>query len=78
MRKIRLRILPFLAILYFVSFLDRANVAYAKLTMAPDLGFSEWVYGFGAGLFFLGYILLQIPGGLIVQRWGMRRWTTLI
>jgi ACS family tartrate transporter-like MFS transporter len=78
MRKIRLRILPFLSALYFIAFLDRANVAYAKLTMAQDLGFSEWVYGFGAGLFFVGYLLLEIPGALIVQRWGVRRWTARI
>ena len=57
MRKIRWRVLFFLAVLYFIAFLDRANVAYAKLTMAPELGFSEWIYGFGAGLFFLGYLL---------------------
>ena len=78
MRRIRLRILLPVATLYFVAFLDRANVAYAKLTMAPELGFSEWVYGFGAGLFFVGYLLLEIPGALIVHRWGARRWITLI
>lgn len=77
-RKAWLRIVPFIALLYFISFLDRANVAYAKLTMASDLGFSEWEYGLGAGLFFLGYLMLQIPGGLIVERWGMRRMTSLI
>ena len=78
MRTIRLRILLPVAILYFIAFLDRANVAYAKLTMAPELGFSEWIYGFGAGLFFVGYLLPEIPGALIVQRWGARRWVTLI
>lgn len=78
MRKIRWRVLFFLAVLYFIAFLDRANVAYAKLTMAPELGFSEWIYGFGAGLFFLGYLLLEIPGALIVQRWGARPWITAI
>lgn len=78
MRRIRLRILLPVAVLYFIAFLDRANVAYAKLTMAPELGFSEWVYGFGAGLFFVGYLLPEIPGALIVQRWGARRWVTLI
>jgi ACS family tartrate transporter-like MFS transporter len=57
-----------------VAFLDPANVAYAKLTMIADLGFSEAVYGFGAGVFFAGYLLLEIPGALIVQRWGARRW----
>jgi len=74
MRKIRRRILPFVFILYVVAFLDRANVAYAKLEMSKQLGFSEAVYGFGAGLFFAGYLLLEIPGGLIVQKWGARRW----
>ena len=78
MRKIRLRILPFVSLLYFTAFLDRANVAYGRLTMAPDLGFSEWVFGLGAGLFFLGYVLLEIPGALIVQKYGARRWTTRI
>src|SRR5438034_98185 len=58
MKKIRLRILPLIFLIYVVAFLDRANVAYAKLTMSADLGFSEAVYGFGAGIFFIGYLLL--------------------
>jgi MFS transporter, ACS family, tartrate transporter len=78
MRRIRWRILLPVALLYFIAFLDRANVAYAKLTMAPELGFSEWVYGFGAGLFFVGYLLPEIPGALIVERRGARRWVALI
>lgn len=78
MNKIRRRILPLVFLLYVVAFLDRANVAYAKLTMSPELGFSEAVYGFGAGLFFVGYFLLEIPGALIVQRWGARRWIARI
>jgi sugar phosphate permease len=52
-RKASLRILPLVFVIYLVAFLDRANVAYAKLTMSGDLGFSERVYGFGAGLFFI-------------------------
>jgi ACS family tartrate transporter-like MFS transporter len=78
MRKIRVRILPLVFLLYFIAFLDRANVAYAKLMMSADLGFSEAVYGLGAGLFFLGYFVLEIPGALIVQRWGARRWMARI
>lgn len=78
MRKVRRRVLPFISLLYFIAFLDRANVAYGRLTMAPDLGFSEWVFGFGAGLFFLGYVLLEIPGALIVEGYGARRWTARI
>ena len=78
MRKIRRRVLPFVSLMYFTAFLDRANVAYGRLTMAPDLGFSEWVFGLGAGLFFLGYVLLEIPGAIIVQKYGARRWTARI
>src|SRR6266550_2101963 len=74
MKKIHWRILPLVFVIYLVAFLDRANVAYAKLTMSADLGFSEAVYGFGAGVVFAGYLLLEIPGALIVQKWGARRW----
>lgn len=66
------RILPFLLLLYIVAFLDRVNVAYAGLEMARDLGFSDQVFGFGAGVFFLGYVLLAIPGALVVERWSAR------
>lgn len=76
MRKIRFRILPLVFLLYIISFLDRANVAYAKLTMSVDLGFSEAAYGLGLGLFFVGYPLLEIPGALIVQKWGARSWVS--
>jgi ACS family tartrate transporter-like MFS transporter len=77
-RKVQRRILPFLFICYLFAYLDRANVAFAKLTMLPDLGFSEAVYGLGAGLFFIGYFLLEIPGALIVQKFGARRWIARI
>jgi len=77
-RKAKFRILPLVFVIYLVAFLDRANVAYAKLTMSGDLGFSEKVYGLGAGLFFIGYLILEIPGALIVQRWGARRWIVRI
>src|SRR5215471_7669656 len=73
-RKATVRLLPLVFIIYLVAFLDRANVAYAKLTMAGELGFSEKVYGLGAGLFFIGYLILEVPGALIVHRWGARRW----
>ncbi len=77
-RKISRRILPFLCLLYLAAYLDRANVSFAKLNMTADLKFSEAAYGFGAGIFFIGYLLLEIPGALIVQRWGARRWFTRI
>jgi ACS family tartrate transporter-like MFS transporter len=76
--KISRRILPFVFVLYIIAYLDRANVAFAKLTMTRALGFSEAVFGLGAGLFFLGYFLLEIPGTLIVERWSARWWISRI
>jgi len=77
-QKIARRILPFVFILYIISYLDRANVAFAKLSMTAELGFSEAVFGFGAGIFFIGYLFLEIPGALIVERWSARRWIARI
>jgi len=77
-QRISVRILPFVFLLYIVSYLDRANVAFAKLTMSRDLGFSEAVFGLGAGLFFLGYLALEIPGAIIVERWSARWWISRI
>src|SRR5689334_13843572 len=77
-RRISVRILPFVFVLYIVSYLDRANVAFAKLTMSHDLGFSEAVFGLGAGLFFIGYFALEIPGAIIVERWSARWWISRI
>lgn len=71
--KVARRILPFLLLLYIVGFLDRVNVAYAGLEMNRDLGFSDQVFGLGAGVFFLGYLLLAIPGALVVEHWSARR-----
>jgi len=67
------RLLPFLFVLYVTNFVDRANLAYAGLGMSHDLGFSERVFGTGAGIFFVGYLSLQIPGALMAERWGARR-----
>ncbi len=77
-RRIARRILPYLFLLYIVAFLDRVNLSYASLRMTGDLGFSDEVYGFGAGVFFLGYVLLEIPGSLIVERWSARAWIARI
>src|SRR4029453_4062615 len=77
-RKIFLRIVPFLFVLYIIAYLDRANVAFAKLPMSSDLGFSEAVFGLGAGIFYLGYFLFEIPGALIVERWSARIWLARI
>jgi ACS family tartrate transporter-like MFS transporter len=64
--------------IYVLAYLDRANVGVAKLQMQQDLNFSEAVIGFGAGIFFLGYLLLDIPGSLIVERWSARKWIARI
>ncbi|MSU24849.1 MAG: MFS transporter [Opitutus sp.] len=69
------RLLPLLFLCYVIAYVDRANVSLAKLTMAQDLpAFNDEVIGLGAGIFFLGYFLLEIPGSLIVERWGARKW----
>lgn len=69
------RLLPLLFLCYVIAYVDRANVSLAKLTMSKDMPeFTDDVIGFGAGIFFLGYFLLEIPGSLIVERWGARRW----
>lgn len=77
-RRIARRLLPFLFILYVIAFLDRMNIGAAALQMPHDLGFSEGVIGFGAGIFFVGYFLLEIPGALIAERWSARRWIARI
>src|SRR6185436_3236865 len=73
-RKIAWRILPFVFLLYIVAYLDRANVGFAKLRMDHDLKFSEEVFGLGIGIFFIGYLFLEIPGALLVERWSARKW----
>ena len=72
-RHIALRLLPFLFILYITNYLDRTNLAYAALGMSRDLGFSDRVFGLGAGIFFISYLALQIPGALLVELWSARR-----
>ena len=72
------RLLPFLFVLYVVAFLDRMNVSAAALQMPGDLGFSDRAVGLGAGIFFLGYVLLEIPGALIAERHSARRWIARI
>lgn len=74
-RKAFLRLLPLLGACYIIAYVDRANVAIAKLTMSQALpAFDNAVIGFGAGLFFLGYFLLEIPGALLVEKWSARKW----
>jgi sugar phosphate permease len=72
------RIIPLLFLLWLLAWVDRANVAFAKLQMLSDLHFSETVYGFGAGLFFLGYVVFGIPSTMAQQRLGARRTISVI
>jgi len=72
-RQVGVRLLPFLFILYIVNYIDRSNLAYAALGMTRDLGFSDRVFGLGAGIFFVSYVALQIPGSQLVERWSARR-----
>ena len=78
LRKVALRILPFLFLLYIVNIVDRMNVGFAKLRMLEDLGLDEKVYGLGAGMFYVGYMLFEIPSNLILHRVGARRWISRI
>jgi MFS transporter, ACS family, tartrate transporter len=66
------RLIPFMAVLYLVNYVDRVNAGFAALTMNRDLGFSPSVFGLGAGIFFAGYLLFQIPGNALVERFGAR------
>jgi len=72
------RLIPLVGLLYFVSFLDRVNVGFAALTMNADLGISASAYGMGAGIFFLGYFLFEVPSNLMLERVGARRWIARI
>src|SRR5262249_30427379 len=76
--KVTWRILPLVLAMYLAAYLDRANVGFAKLRMAPDLGFSEEEFGLGIGIFFIGYLTLEIPGAVLVERWSARKWFTRI
>ena len=76
--KVAWRLIPLLFCCYIVAFLDRVNVGFAKLQMAPELGFSDSVYGFGAGVFFIGYFLFEVPSNVILERVGARLWIARI
>lgn len=73
-RTITWRIMPFLFFCYVLAYVDRVNVGFAKLQMQQDLGMSDSVYGLGAGIFFIGYFLFEVPANMILQRIGARRW----
>ncbi|OZD85669.1 MFS transporter [Rhodococcus sp. 05-339-2] len=78
MRKVALRLIPFLGLAYFLNYIDRTNISFAKLTMSEDLGLTETMYGLASGLFFVGYILLEVPSNLALHKFGARRWIARI
>src|SRR5271154_5443296 len=77
-RRIAIRLVPFLVLCYFVAYLDRVNVSFAKLTMNQALGFSEAAFGLGAGLFFIAYFLFEVPSNIFLERVGARVWIARI
>lgn len=76
--RIARRLIPYLFVLYIIAFLDRVNVGFAALQMTGDLGFTPEVYGFGAGIFFIGYFFFEIPGTVLVETWSARKWIARI
>jgi MFS transporter, ACS family, tartrate transporter len=77
-RRLTWRLVPFLFLLYVVAYLDRINVGFAALQMQQQLGFTDAVYGLGAGVFFAGYFCFQVPSNLVLERVGARRWIALL
>src|ERR1700719_2758847 len=77
-QRVAYRLLPFVFLLYLVNYIDRVNVSFANLRMSADLGFSDRVYGLGVGMFYITYILFEIPGAVIVERWSARKWIARI
>jgi ACS family tartrate transporter-like MFS transporter len=78
LRKVAWRLIPFLGMLYFFAFLDRVNVGFAALTMNADLGLSAAVFGLGSGIFFIGYVLFEVPSNVMLERFGARVWIARI
>ena len=73
-RKATRRLIPFLFLIYVVAYLDRVNVSFGQLQLEDDLGFSDTIFGIGAGIFSLGYVIFGVPSNLALQRFGARRW----
>jgi len=74
MRRLGWRLMPVLVLMFLAAFIDRQNISFAKLQMVSDLQISEAAFAFGASLFFVGYVIFEIPSALALQRYGARRW----
>ncbi|HXS32118.1 MAG TPA: MFS transporter, partial [Steroidobacteraceae bacterium] len=77
-RRLRWRLVPYLLLLYVIAWFDRVNISFAALQMNADLGLGSAVFGFGAGIFFIGYALFEVPSNLVLTRVGARRWMARI
>jgi ACS family tartrate transporter-like MFS transporter len=77
-RNVTMRLVPFLVLCYFVAYLDRVNVGFAKLTMSKDIGLSDTAFGLGAGIFFIAYFVFEVPSNLLLERFGARKWIARI
>jgi D-galactonate transporter len=77
-RKVSLRLIPFLIICYFIAYLDRVNVGFAAITMNKDIGLTATMFGFGSGVFFLAYFLFELPSNLLLHRFGAHKWIARI
>ena len=71
-RRVAWRLLPFVFLLYVIAYIDRVNVSFAALRMNADLGFGDRVFGLGVGIFYVSYVLFEIPGSIMVERWSAR------
>src|SRR5258708_27560115 len=78
MRKVTLRLLPFLLLLYICNLVDRGNVGFTKLTMQDDVGMEDAVYNLAVGMFYFGYLVFEVPSNLILRRTGARIWIARI
>src|SRR2546425_7001475 len=77
-RKLQIRLLPFLFLLYVIAFIDRINIGFAALTMNKELAITSQQFGFAAGIFFFGYFLFEVPSNLLLQKIGARIWIARI
>jgi ACS family tartrate transporter-like MFS transporter len=78
LRRVSWRIVPLIMLLYFIAYIDRVNIGFAALSMKQDLGFSASILGFGAGIFFWGYFLCEVPSNIALHRFGARKWIARI
>ena len=78
MKRVMVRLVPFLILCYFIAYLDRVNVGFAALQMNKALGFTASMFGFGAGIFFIAYFFFEVPSNLLLERFGARRWIARI